>query len=84
MRDEMLDSADYADNLEVLLRRERANTARLNALLTAEQAKVAELAGALREIEDGLANSKPIDYKRDCYTALKQARQALSRAGGAR
>jgi len=36
-----------------------------------------ELRSALDEIRNTLANAKPVDYKRDCYTALSIACHAL-------
>lgn len=35
----------------------------------------------LKICEDILANSKPIDYKRDCYTALQTIQFALDQSG---
>lgn len=65
MKDEMLDSADYADNLEVLLRRERAKTAKLTEALR-EIAKMAR--------EDGLNYLAPLgDPKMPPYEVARQA-----------
>lgn len=89
MKDEMLDSADYADNLEVLLRRERAKTARLNAALASEQAKAVELAEALAELNYrahvalGMHEGGTLPANK-LGDAMNAARLALSRAGGAR
>lgn len=41
-----------------------------------------ELLAAHEEIERLLASSQPIDYKRDCFAALKIARAAIAKGKG--
>lgn len=43
-------------------------------------ASAPELLEALKAIADGLTASGPADYKRDCFNALKHARQAIEKA----